>query len=118
MQFLADENIPLLSVKLIRSTGIDLTYISEVSPGISDSDVLKLSETQNRILLTFDLDFGELIFKHKLNASKGIILFRLIPFTPLEIGDIFLSLLNSNDFKFDGNLTVVERDYVRQRPLF
>ncbi|HAJ78724.1 MAG TPA: hypothetical protein DCO75_03050 [Fibrobacteres bacterium] len=63
MQFLADENIPLLSVKLIRSTGIDLTYISEVSPGISDSDVLKLSETQNRILLTFDLDFGGTYFQ-------------------------------------------------------
>ena len=118
MQFLADENIPFLSVKLIRSAGIDLTCISEISPGISDSEVLKLSETQNRILLTFDFDFGELIFKEKLNASKGIILFRLIPFTPLEIGDIFLSLLNCNDLKFEGNLTIVEWDYVRQRPLF
>ena len=117
MQFLADENIPLLSVKLIRSAGLDLVYISEISPGISDSEVLHISETQNRILLTFDLDFGELIFKNKIKATKGIVLFRIIPSSPLEIGDIFLSLSKNSILKLSGNLTVVERDYVRQRPL-
>lgn len=118
MHFLADENIPLLSVKIIRSAGMDIAYISEISPGISDSEVLKISETQNRILLTFDLDFGELIFKQKIKATQGIILFRFIPVTPLEIGNIFLSLFKSNDLKLSGIFTVVERDYIRQRPLY
>jgi predicted nuclease of predicted toxin-antitoxin system len=117
MQFLADENIPLLSVKLLRSAGIDITCVSEISPGISDLEVLNISENQNRLLLTFDLDFGEMIFKDKIKVTKGIVLFRLIPSSPLEIGNILLSLIKSDAVKLPGYLTVVERDFIRQRPL-
>ena len=46
MQFLADENIPLLSVKIIRSAGMDIAYISEISPRISDFEVLKSPKPQ------------------------------------------------------------------------
>jgi len=53
MTFLADENLPRLAVEALRQAGLDVLWIAEESPGISDDDVLALSVSTSRILLTF-----------------------------------------------------------------
>ena len=40
MRFLANENIPLPSIRLLRQAGYDITAIIEDSPGIPDTSVL------------------------------------------------------------------------------
>lgn len=59
MRFLADENFPYDAVAALRDAGHDVVWIREAVPGISDEDVLKRAEAEERILLTFDKDFGE-----------------------------------------------------------
>ena len=66
MIFLANENIPLNSIKSIRESGYDISAIIEDNPGVTDEQVLKIALLENRIILTFDRDYGELIFKRKL----------------------------------------------------
>ena len=61
MRLLADENIPFLTIELLRKKGHDLLAISERAPSICDEDVMLLAEDEERILLTFDKDFGELV---------------------------------------------------------
>lgn len=77
MLFLANENFPLDAVEVLRQNGHDVAWIRVESPGISDPEVLSRAESENRILLTFDKDFGELAFRLKLPATTGIILFRI-----------------------------------------
>ena len=77
MRFLANENFPLDAVETLRQNGHDVVWIRVESPGISDPEVLSRAQAENRILLTFDKDFGELAFRSKLPASVGIILFRI-----------------------------------------
>ena len=60
MKLLADENIPLVSVRGLRDLGHDIVSIAEQSPGISDEEVLRLSRAQGRVIVTFDRDYGEL----------------------------------------------------------
>ena len=43
------------------------------APGRTDEDVLSRAADENRILLTFDKDFGELAWRAKLPASCGIV---------------------------------------------
>ena len=43
MQFLANENVPLKSVYLLREAGHDVAAIIEDSPGVKDEEVLKLA---------------------------------------------------------------------------
>jgi predicted nuclease of predicted toxin-antitoxin system len=62
MRVLADENFPPPAVAALRKAGWDVFSILEECPGVSDDDVATLCEEQWRILLTFDKDFGELIF--------------------------------------------------------
>jgi predicted nuclease of predicted toxin-antitoxin system len=66
MKFLADENISTKVVSNLRNKGIDIISIKEVASGISDESVLETANNQKRVLITFDDDFGELIYRRKL----------------------------------------------------
>lgn len=73
MYFLADENFPYQSIKILRNAGLDILSIAEDFFCIPDFEVLNLANESNRIILTLDSDFGELIFKQKLHCKTGII---------------------------------------------
>lgn len=77
MRFLANENFPLDAVEALRQQQHDVVWIRTESPGISDPEVLSRAQAEDRILLTFDKDFGELAFRTKLPAASGMILFRI-----------------------------------------
>ena len=72
MRFLADENFPIDSVTFLRQSGHDVDSIQESAPALGDHDVLHRAVTSERILLTFDRDFGDLIFNHNLPTRRII----------------------------------------------
>ena len=116
MRFLADENFPIDAVDALRLAGHDITSIRTLAPGISDHDVLKLAQVERRILLTFDKDFGELAFRVGLPSSSGIILFRLKPMSPGEVGQIAVSVLQSRQ-DWAGHMSVIDEKRIRMTPL-
>jgi len=117
MRFLADENYPLPSVRRLRVQGHDVAAVILDAPGVSDEQVLKRAVQEGRIILTFDRDFGRLLFRSKLLPPIGIIYFRFHPASPEEPADLLLLLLAAGEISLTGQLTVVERQHVRQRPL-
>lgn len=76
MKFLADENIALAVVSFLRKQGHDVASITEISPGSSDASVLLKAEEEQRILVTSDTDFGELVYRVG-QQHAGVILLRL-----------------------------------------
>lgn len=77
MHFLANENLPLDVVEALRNSGHDVAWIRTDAPGSKDRDILHRAVNEQRILLTFDKDFGDLAFQFGIPASCGIVLFRL-----------------------------------------
>ena len=63
MRFLANENYPSPSVKILREEGFEVRAISESDYGISDPEVIKIAVEQELVILTFDRDYGEIIFR-------------------------------------------------------
>jgi len=116
MQYLANENIPLSAILALRNSGIDIHSIKEIFPGAKDETVLALAIKENAILLTFDKDFGEWVFKNKSNKPKGIILLR---FTPLSAEHITRELkkLFSIQIAFPNFFAVANEEKVRVVPL-
>jgi predicted nuclease of predicted toxin-antitoxin system len=114
---LADENIPGAAVAAIRGSGVDVVWMAETSPGASDSTVLDRARSEDRLLLTFDRDFGELIYRQGQAPPPGVIYFRFVPITPEESSSVLNMLLNHPDIRLEGRFTTVTRDQVRQRPL-
>ena len=117
MRLLADENIPLAAVHALRAAGHDTAAIAEDSPGMSDGAVLERALTENRILLTFDRDFGALVYRSGATVPPGVILLRIPPRTPEEPAQMVVQLAERAELVFEGRFTVVDRERVRQRAL-
>lgn len=116
MLLLADENFPLASYKFLKEKGYDIKHVSESDRGITDEEVVKLSVDEQRVIATFDSDFGELIFKHSYKPI-GVIYFRWREFRPLEPGEYLHKLLEEGIVKFSGYLTVIDEQQIRQRKI-
>lgn len=116
-RFLANENFPLASVNLLRTAGYEVAAITEDSPGVKDTKVLERAAHEKRIVLTFDRDYGELIYRLQLPAPAGIVYFRYDPLSPVEPANHLLALLEVSGLSLEGKFTIMERERVRQRPL-
>ena len=117
MDFLANENFPLLSVRLLREAVHRVVSIIQEALGIKDEDILKRAHRERLILLTFDRDYGELIYRHQDFPPAGVVYFRFAPATPSEPAEILNSIMASSDLSVIGKFTIVERGRIRQRSL-
>jgi predicted nuclease of predicted toxin-antitoxin system len=117
MRLLANENFPVPSIRLLRTSGHDVAAIMEDSPGITDVEVLERAVLEARIIVTFDRDYGELIYKRKLPSPIGIIYCRFIPNWPEEAAERLLTLFATDHIMLEGQFTVLDSDHVRQKPL-
>jgi len=115
MKLLANENFPLGSILYLRNSGYDILSIGSDYSGIKDLEVIKLAQKESRTILTFDRDYGELIFRHNLKPEMGVIYLRLLFFDSDEPGKIIDRLLSDNTFSPVGRLTVIDGDTIRQR---
>ncbi|RKU29283.1 hypothetical protein C6495_14400 [Candidatus Poribacteria bacterium] len=118
MRFLADENIPAQIVKAISSSGHDVLWIQEIDPAIDDRRVLSHATDGQRTLITFDKDFGELVFLHGEKAPFGIILFRFPPETSLTSqARIVVNVLERRTDWTGHFFSVSDTGQIRPRPL-
>ena len=82
MKFILDESAETRLATFLNDQGYDVTRVGKDYPkSIPDKKVLEIAVGEQRILITNDKDFGELIFKKKL-IHTGVIFFRF----PLDSG--------------------------------
>ena len=84
MRILADENMLGQAVAILRQAGHDVLYVKEERPSTPDPDVLAWASRENRLLITFDSDFGELNQRYNQPAPHGVALFRIPPSVPID----------------------------------
>jgi predicted nuclease of predicted toxin-antitoxin system len=117
MRFLANENFPLPSVLKLREAGHDVAYVLEDSPGQIDPEVMARCHSEERVLLTFDRDYGELIFHRRMPSPRGVVYFRFVPNSPVEPAEVLLVTLLLGQYDLEGRFTLIQRNLVRQRQL-
>jgi len=117
VRLLLDENVPTAALPLLRSSGHDAVHVAEVMTSANYESVLALAASEDRVLVTFDRDFGGLVFARRLKAPPGIILLRLLPRGSEELARLLLDLMSDADRHWTGRFSVIERNRVRQRPL-
>ncbi len=113
--FLANENFPRPSIKLLRDNGFIVKSIQEEFPGISDDLVMHIACEMDLIILTFDSDYGELIFKHKRTNPPSVIYFREKGANPLFAGSLLFKLLCDSNISILNSFAVIEEKNIRQR---
>lgn len=116
MRLLANENVPALLVESLINRGHDVAWIKRDSPGATDAEVLRRSVSERRVLITFDKDFGDLVFRLGANASSGVILLRLRGATPDALADACVRAIDCRE-DWVGHLSVIEPGRIRMVPL-
>jgi predicted nuclease of predicted toxin-antitoxin system len=116
MRILANENFPGDAVLALRERGHDVAWVLTDAPGSSDEQVLHRAQAEDRVLVTFDKDFGELAFRAGLPATTGIILFRISAPSSAHIVRVAVAALESRT-NWGGHFAVVEDDRIRMTPL-
>lgn len=116
MKFAADECCDALLVAGLRGDGHDVWYALESARGASDEAVLQLAAAEERILLTEDKDFGELVVRLGLPAY-GIVLLRLSPADSDAKLVRLREVLRQDALRLPGMFVVIDESKARFRPL-
>ena len=80
--------------------------------GMDDRDILRWANSENRILITSDKDYGDLAFREG-ETHKGIILFRVGDQTPRYKIGVLRFLTHFLSRLLEGSFTVVSDSKVR-----
>ena len=115
-RLLANENFPAPSVEYLSECGHDVAPIAKAGGALSDSQVLARAVAEQRWIITFDRDYGDLIFARGMMAPPAVVLFRLRSYRPDTPGRLLAGLIESG-IEFEGFFVVVEDAGLRRRPL-
>lgn len=116
MRILANENFPGISVEELRRRGHDVLWARTAMPGVADTGILARAQSEQRLLVTLDKDFGELAFGVRLPALSGVVLFRMkMPDAKIAAMKMVKILESRSDW--NEHFSVVEDDRIRMRPL-
>ena len=113
--FLANENFPRPSVLFLREHGHTILSIQELHQGWSDIEVLQKARLEHLVILTFDKDYGELIFRYAIKNPPSVIFFRVKGRGPAFVGQILQEIITSNRIQFQNAFTVIDENNIRQR---
>ena len=116
MRLCANENLPEECILRLRASGHDVLWIREARPGIPDTEVLTLAYAESRLLITFDKDFGDLVYRRGATASTGVILLRIPQPSAAAAADRISRILASRT-DWAGHYSVVNDTSVRMRLL-
>ena len=120
MKFLADMGISMSTVLALRQQDHDATHLREQGlERLSDPDILEKARREERIVLTFDLDFGDLLATG-LESFPSVIIFRLSNETPAAVTTRLCEVISNLARELEGGAIVIIEDTrhrVRHLPL-
>jgi predicted nuclease of predicted toxin-antitoxin system len=111
-----DENVTQEAVAIFADGGHDVhTVADEDLVGHSDADVWAACLSERRLLVTFDLGFGD-VRAYPPATHAGIVLLRLIDQRPAAVVDVLRRFVMDHDLDaLTGHLVVVTDTLVRLR---
>jgi len=118
MRFLADMGVSTKVVQWLRQNGHDAKHLrDEGLHQIANGEIFAKAISENRVVMTFDLDFGEIIALSK-GQKVSVILFRLHNTRTFHLINRLTAVLSdASDALEKGAVVVVEESRHRVRHL-
>lgn len=111
-----DESVYGPTVVALVSTGFDVVRAVDVCPGAPDHAVAHNAYSRQRVLVTEDFDFGQLIVRDKLPAL-GVVLIALNQIVVTAKPGLVVSAVVSLGAGLFGTFNLIEESRLRSRPL-
>lgn len=116
MRFLADAGISPATVEFLRGLGHDAVHVRDIGlHRAADREIVDRARLDSSVVLTFDLDFGEILALGVLDRPS-VVIFRLSDERPATVNKQLRAVLRerSEDLA-QGSLILVEDDRYRIR---
>jgi predicted nuclease of predicted toxin-antitoxin system len=111
---LANENFPVPAIRKLRAAGIDVIAVRESMPSASDKEVMSYARQTERWIVTFDRDYGDLVFREGLLPPPAILFFRQEPYPPERPADLVLAILTDPQQAL-GCMVVISEQTIRRK---
>jgi predicted nuclease of predicted toxin-antitoxin system len=115
LKFLVDVGVGTAVEELLREHGYDVRTVRSIDPGMDDLDIVRLAHAEERMVLTMDKDFGELVY-HAAASHAGVLLLRLDDATGQEKRRVVEGILIAHADRIKGCFCVYQRGRLRIRP--
>lgn len=115
IRLLANENFPFPAIRRLREAGVDVVAVAEVMPSASDRAVMDFARREQRWVVTYDRDYGDLVFKEGLLPPPAILYFRQEPYPPEFPATLVLAMLSEPQLAEGCMVVISERNIRRKR---
>lgn len=116
MNFIADHTMPAPSVEEIRTLG-NLVDVIEAPTDDERRELLRRATDEERVVLSFDYDYHDLVFGGGDAVPPGVVCFRVDWDTPRDPANLLVALLTDEDLSIEGQFTLLEGARMRQKAL-
>ena len=117
MKILADENIEREFIEALREDDFDVLSVREDFIGAADNEILQIAVENQAVIMTYDTDFGELVFRFNLK-SHGVILLRVQGLDLTEKIARAIQAVREHESELENAFTVISENSVRIRRSF
>lgn len=114
MKFLVDIGVSKAVEEWMREAGYDVLGVRDIDPKASDSEILSIAVSEQRIIITMDKDFGELVY-HSGQKHAGVLILRIEDARRSEKIQVVKYILSNYAHQLQGNFSVYQHGRLRIR---
>ena len=114
LRFLADGSYDFGVVRALRAEGHEVIALSEITTRTIDSEIIAQSYSEQRILLTEDKDFGQLVFASQAD-SAGVILIRYPGNARKSLQEATVQFVQERGNEIRNSFVVMQPGHIRVR---
>ena len=114
LKFLVDVGVGKKVEEFLYNLNYDTRAIREINPRMTDDKIIDIAAKENRMIITMDKDFGELVYNSGLTHS-GVLLLRTENCSSEEKVKILSEILTNYSDKIKDKFCVFQKDKLRIR---
>lgn len=112
MKFLVDVGVGRGVENFLRASGFDVKAVRDVDPRSEDTEILQMAVNENRMIITMDKDFGDLIYRSGRRHS-GILLLRLEAATGVQKAEAVKKIIRNFKEEIKNKFCVFQEGRLR-----
>jgi predicted nuclease of predicted toxin-antitoxin system len=114
LRFLIDVNVGTAVVDSLRTSDHDVVFAGDLDRCMSDTDILTLAHSEQRIVVTLDNDFGELAYRAG-QSHSGVLLLRMPGARRQAKVEVVQEIVSRYGHLLSGNFCVYKQGKLRIR---
>jgi len=112
LRFLVDVGVGKGIERYLREEGYDTKAVRDIDPRMEDEEIIRTAVTENRMVITMDKDFGELVY-HSSMEHSGVLLLRLEDATGTEKLQVVKHIMKNYSDRIKNCFCVFQNDRFR-----